>query len=153
MKTILYTVVTLGVLFLFYSCKSQDNKTNNTSENKIENSNKSYLLNDIWVLETIEGKKPDISISEKPRLELFIKDKRVGGKAICNTIMGSFDYTETTISFKGIASTRMACPKGNLNEHTFLSKLNQEFSYKIKNLKLYLINNSGKEVFCFRKVD
>ena len=46
----------------------------------------------------------------------FGADGRIAGKADCNRMMGSYQATDTQLTFGGMATTRMACPPGSLGE-------------------------------------
>jgi heat shock protein HslJ len=112
------------------------------------------LVNDIWVLESLNGYplEKDSFDAEKPRLEIKTKDKMYFGYSGCNNINGKLDITETAIAFKPGPMTRKACLQQNI-EPDFLTMLNASKTYKIKNGKLILFDANGKTIGEFRKVD
>ena len=138
MRPFIFSILILGMVT---SCntKNKDSKT---------------LLNDIWVLETLDGQAISVdSQSERPQLEFNLAEKRFTGINGCNNIFGNIkEITNSKLILSDMASTRMACPDMELP-----NKFNQLFkdirSYKIENLKLTLYGENNKELMQFKKVD
>lgn len=135
----------LLLFFLTGSCTGQKNAPASDLANGTD-----YRLNDIWVLENINGKAINVQ-TEPPRLEFQLKENRVTGYGGCNQISGSIQTTEKTIQFGMMARTKMACPDLAL-EDQFLGYLNdQEVGFEIGERKLTL--TSGNNRLVFKKVD
>lgn len=109
------------------------------------------LLNDIWVLETLNKiEAGSLFAGERPRLEFHDVDKKIFGFGGCNQINGSYQIEGNQISIAPLASTRMACR--GVDEALFLETIPQVTSYKIINLKLYFFAGSAEKAR-FKKVD
>lgn len=114
--------------------------------------NANVLINDIWALESIEGKiyknySPD---EQQPLIEIHLKEERLIGNTGCNHMNGRVSVEENKISFSEITTTKMFCPGDN--EIRFLSALNKVNNYKIEKLRLYLFEDDN-ELLTFRKID
>lgn len=110
------------------------------------------ILNDIWALESIDGKPVKAEDFKKgvPYLEMHIKDMKYMGKTGCNNLFGSFEATNETIKFGPAAMTKMMCP-GNF-EQGFVRALNSANRWKVENLRLYLYQDDF-ELMVMKKVD
>jgi len=111
-------------------------------------------LHDIWILEAIDGKTYADSdfTSGLPRLEIFTKEQRFGGKDGCNILNGNIETSANTIIFKDAISTRMACrdnTKSDLYRETILEN---SFSFLVKNNRLILSDREGERLR-FKKID
>ena len=113
---------------------------------------KIYKLNDIWVIESIEGRNVanDEFIKGIPYLEFHIKDMKYMGHTGCNNISGKFEASDETISVEQGIMTRMTCP-GDF-EQRYVSALSSADRWKVENLRLYLYLGD-KELLVFRKTD
>ena len=60
----------------------------------------------------------------------FGGDGRITGKADCNRMTGSYQATDTQLTFGGMATTRMACPPGSLGDR-FARDLGFVRSYRL----------------------
>jgi|GEM_PF-1372767 len=111
-----------------------------------------YRLNDIWVLENINGTEVDIKnhLNGLPRLEIKISEMTFMGYGGCNNISGKLQVVNNKIKFSDIGSTRMMCP-GNF-EKDFLDALKSAENWKIENMRLYLFEGE-KNVLVMRKID
>lgn len=113
------------------------------------------LLNDIWVLQTLNGKevKTVDQKSERPRLEIQLTQGRVTGTTGCNRLTGPVKADTRQIQVGPLAVTRMAClnEAGRL-EGDFLEALSQPLTYQVGEGKLILLRD-GKTVMMFKKVD
>lgn len=115
-----------------------------------------HRLNDIWVLEEMEGKKvdreKDFMGSELPYMEIYTDENRFSGFSGCNRMTGAFEFEWDRLRFGKVASTRMACPNME-QEDKFLKALTGVSHYALENNRLYL-SNDGKEPFLvFKKID
>lgn len=113
-----------------------------------------YRLNDIWVLETINGTKMEAAQFSKglPRFEFNTREGRLSGHAGCNNFNGTIEIQGRTISTGRFMSTRMACP--NLETETALlsSITSKKIPYSIGDMKLRL-QVSPDSLLVFKKVD
>ncbi|GJM34700.1 MAG: hypothetical protein DHS20C18_37010 [Saprospiraceae bacterium] len=107
-------------------------------------------LHDIWALESLNGKTVDVT--ERPRLELFPGEERIGGFAGCNQFFGKMKLDGQKVDFSGIGSTRMFCDGKMDLESQFLSALDATDQYVIKNLQLTL-SQGNQQLMVLRKVD
>lgn len=138
------------IVFLAACGASKDKKAADTPD--MEKTDQSILLNDIWVLESINGKEiaeGDFS-RERPLLEFHKAGGKVMGNTGCNQLNGSYSTEGDKISFGPLMTTKMACP-GN-GETSFMTALSEVNGYKIENLKLYLTAGSTEKLR-FKKVD
>lgn len=112
-----------------------------------------YRLNDIWVLETLNGKKVDItSFQEKlPQLEINSATNSFSGFAGCNGMGGNLFYEKGLLRFTNTITTMMYCGDNN-KEREFLKALGSSTTYTIENNRLTL-SNPSKELIIFRKID
>lgn len=137
---------------LLAACKSNTVNTQPAIDvSNPEGTSASLILIDIWVLEAIDGKPINTEHypQARPRLE-FNSEGRVGGNSGCNEISSTYTTDGIKIQFGPIMATKMACP--GPGEREFLKALKPEMSFRIENLKLYLLDG-GKEKLQFRKVD
>ncbi len=94
-------------------------------------------LHDIWVLKKMLGK-VEIHPEQRPRLELFPGERRMGGNGGCNELFGSMEATSEGIAFTGVGSTKMFCRDLMAQETAFVTALQAADRYEIKNLELLL---------------
>ena len=114
-------------------------------------------LHDIWVVERIDGKafksNPKSPRQRRPQIEIYVEEMRVSGNDGCNEIGGKIEtLSAEIIQFGPIMGTKMACPDME-TPRRFNEALTATRSYKIKNLKLLFMDENGKEVLAFQKVD
>jgi heat shock protein HslJ len=133
------------------SCKSNNVSTNPIDVSNPDGASPSLILVDIWALEAIDGKPIDEVTfnNHRPRLE-FNSEGKVYGTTGCNDISGAYTTDGVKLSFGPMIATKMACP-GN-GERDFLAALRPVTTFRIENLKLYLLAG-GKEKLQFRKID
>lgn len=74
-----------------------------------------------WTLVNISGGDVNKLFHNKPTLEIA-EDGKIVGNGGCNTLRTSYTLDGNTITFKGIASTKMACPSLE-GENLFTSHL------------------------------
>jgi putative lipoprotein len=73
------------------------------------------------------------------------KKNAVNGYSGCNTFRGSYEATDTSLRFKNMASTLMAClPAGSDTEKNFLSALNATATQRISGETLELRDQDGR---------
>lgn len=112
-----------------------------------------YRLHDIWVLETLNNKKVEVTDFRKelPNLEINTSKNTFSGFAGCNTMAGSIFFENGLLRFTDIMTTKMYC--GNENkESDFLKALQSATTYEIENNRLTLSNPSGIQLV-LKKVD
>ncbi len=116
------------------------------------NSDDSYRLHDIWVLENIGGKVvgPNDFMKEMPRLEIKVEEKKYFGNTGCNNMFGEIEINGDNLKFGPAATTRMMCP-GDYEQH-FLRALTLASKWKVENMKLYLYEGDN-ELMILKKVD
>jgi heat shock protein HslJ len=138
MKYILLLLITLT------ACQVKK-ETQNTDVNR---------LHDIWALTSLDGKDFDPSQSRKhPTLEIYVADKRVTGNDGCNNIFGDIEtITTTELKFGALARTKMMCQNMEVTDK-YGKLLAAVRTYTLKELNLYLYDESGKELLVFKKVD
>jgi heat shock protein HslJ len=113
-------------------------------------------LNDIWVLEKIEGRR--ISKEEltppmqRPYVEFHIRDNRYLGNDGCNNFRGQIEAVgEKALHLSPAAGTKMSC--GNLTlPTTFLQLLSRVDQYQAAGGFLVLLEGEA-ELMKFRKTD
>ncbi|WP_348797087.1 META domain-containing protein [Flavobacterium adhaerens] len=112
-----------------------------------------YRLNDIWVLEKLNGENVSVAdfAKELPNLEINTQENKLSGYAGCNRMTGSIFFERGLLRFTNVISTRRACI-GNNKESIFLKALQSTTNYSIENNRLILNNPSGVELV-FKKVD
>jgi heat shock protein HslJ len=92
-------------------------------------------------------------LNNRPVLEIFVAEKRIGGTDGCNSLYGTIEtLNETHITFSKIGGTRMMCPNMEL-PNTFNTAVAKTSTYKIEKLHLYFYNAEGDELLKFVKVD
>lgn len=102
------------------------------------------LVGPTWILTEIDGQQPSLSPGQRaPMIAIEAATNRVRGNGGCNQLTGSVAQTGTNgVSFKNVASTRMACPALDL-ESKFFDVLNATASYRISGEMLELLDGSG----------
>jgi len=137
-------------LFLIFSC----NSTKKVTEQQVSSIEQ---LHDIWMLKAIN----DLEIDQEkfegrkriPILEIYLKEKRIGGNDSCNDLFGKIEMVnESAISFTGLGGTKMACPDMTI-AYEYGKALVQTRSYKVEKLNLLLYDGKGKELLKFLKID
>lgn len=111
-------------------------------------------IHDIWILEAIDGKTySDSDFSNGlPRLEIFTKEQRFGGKDGCNILTGNIKTSANTIIFKDAISTRMACRDNTKSDLYRETIIDNSFSFQVKNSRLILSDSEGERLR-FKKID
>lgn len=111
-----------------------------------------YRLNDLWVLEEIQGSRVIATNGkELPNMEINSAKNNFSGYAGCNRMSGQIFSEKKLIRFQKIAVTKMMCPDDQ-NEVAFLKALQKVTQYEIKNNRLYL-SNPDEQLLVFKKID
>ena len=115
------------------------------------------LLNDIWVLFEIGGRALNNNTiatgMNRPRIEINLSQLRLLGNDGCNEIMGKINIVDTErLEFGTLGGTKKLCPDQESPE-IFKGLLRNTKRYKIEKLKLALMDQRGKVVMRFQKVD
>jgi putative lipoprotein len=100
------------------------------------------LRDTYWKLIELEGK--PVAAAEQQReahLVFHAKDSRITGSGGCNRLMGRYMVDGSSIHFKGVASTMMACLHGMDTEQAFVGVLNRVVSWKISGKQLELLGS------------
>ena len=112
-----------------------------------------HRLHDIWVLETLNNKKAEVTDfrEELPNIEINTSKNTFSGFAGCNRMAGSIFFENGLLRFTDIMGTKMFCG-GENKESEFLKALQSATTYEIENNRLTLSNPSGVQLI-FKKVD
>ena len=125
-------------IFTLLSCSTK--KASSTSPKQTEN-----IFDKTWNLTHMNNEKVDFKTS------LIITNSRFNGKAACNNYNGTIaDYTNSSISFKTIIATRMACPKLS-EEQAYFQALKKVVAYKQTNNILALLDKDKETILVFTK--
>ena len=86
-----------------------------------------YRLNDIWVLEKIDGKPVDIPESRnKPDMTIDLAGMTIYGYGGCNRYHGRAELVNNTLVTGNIMSTKMACIDTQEIENRFLKTISSQ---------------------------
>lgn len=109
---------------------------------------------DIWVLEAINGKSIERSItSVSATFQVDLVNDRVYGNGSCNNFNGTLlNLTGTEIQISPLASTRMFC-QNNMIENQYLKLLETTSTYEIGSNQLRMFDDEKKHILTFKKVD
>ena len=132
-------ILMLIVSIFFLSC---------SSGSKVANP----LINDIWILDFIEGVdyNPTPDSKNRPMIEIHSKDNKVTGNTGCNSLNGKVNINGNEIFFSDIITTEKFC-EGSV-ESEFLVKLGMVNNYDIEKLKLNLYRDT-EILLVFQKMD
>ncbi len=116
-----------------------------------------FRINDIWVLETLQkeiiGNITENEDSETPAIEIHLSEMRIMGTDGCNRFQGQIiNIEEDKIDIGPLAGTMRLCPNMEISDK-FNLVLQQVKKYKVENLKLYFLDESGNELLQFKKID
>jgi len=133
------SITVIIISFFILSCSSGEETTN-------------LLINDIWALESIEGKpyKVESTIEQQPMIEIHLKDERLHGNTGCNQMDGKVNVEGSKINFSDIITTKMFCA-GSV-EQEFLWALEKVNNYKIEKMQLFLYEDEVEKLV-FKKID
>ena len=86
-----------------------------------------YRLNDIWVLEKIDGEPVDIPESrKKPNMEVDLAGRTISGYGGCNRYQGRAELVNNVLVTGNIMSTKMACIDTQEIEDRFLKTISSQ---------------------------
>ncbi len=107
------------------------------------------VLNDIWVLTELKGKK--VNATKIPTMELHLSNYVVSGNAGCNGYKGNFTLERDLIEFnRNFIATRMYCENQAI-ESAFLQALaGNRFVYEVANNHL-ILKTEGHPILVFKK--
>lgn len=125
------TIISLAAVSLLWACSSS--KNNNTSREV-------PLEGTYWKLVELNGKAiTSEMVNREAFMQLIAESGRVTGNGGCNVMGGSYELMEPNrIRFSGMFSTKMACPKMDV-EDQFFKVLENADSYYLKGDTLQLI--------------
>jgi len=100
-----------------------------------------------WTLSTLKGKEVQLpeGMEETPYIAVDSITGRLSGFAGCNRMMGTVEIKGDSISFPGLASTRMYCEGRQQLEDSFMSALRDASTFKLKDGHLTLLK-AGQEL-------
>lgn len=112
------------------------------------------LENTYWKLVSVGAHHAVVSgEAREAHFVLHAEAARLAGSTGCNNLMGSYERKGDQLSFRQLASTRMACPAELMVlERNFLNALNDVVSWQIVGEMLILDNAQGKELARFEAV-
>ena len=95
------------------------------------------LGENLWQLNAISGQ--PMATSEMASIRFDDKEKRVSGKAFCNSFFGQYEATADKIRFSGVGATKMYCEGKMEQEQQFLSGLQRANRFELDQdtLRLY----------------
>jgi len=111
-------------------------------------------LHDIWALETIRSKQLNLGDRQiRPQLEINLQKMKISGNDGCNNFVGGIEIIDSEkLIFSTIAVTKKFCADMDIPDR-FHQNINIVQTYSIKDLKLYLFDKQGNELFGFKKID
>lgn len=113
---------------------------------------KRLTINDIWVLETLNGDPVSNQFSKRPYIEIHISKSQCLGNDGCNSFTGRLEQLDDNmIRFGLFAGTKMACPNNELS-FEFMGNLSKADRYTIDQGKLILFHGN-EELLTFKKTD
>lgn len=111
-------------------------------------------LHDIWALESIQRKQIKLQDrQQRPQLEINLQKMKIMGNDGCNNFVGDIvNIDSENIVFSTVAATKKACFNMDI-PNRFHQNIISVQTYSRKNLRLYLYDNQGNELFAFKKID
>ncbi len=133
--------VSLVACAIFFTMSAE--KCSNTGTTAMDQ--KASIIGARWNLETIAGKAFQLPEGiEDPYISIG-PDSQLNGFGGCNKIMGAVKLDGSSLSFPGLASTKMMCPAASTTESGFMSALRSTNTFKLEGDKLTLLDK-GKEL-------
>ena len=83
------------------------------------------------------------SATREPHLIFTVDSSRVTGSGGCNRVFGGYAISGDSLSFTGVASTKMACATGMDIETAFLAALSRVARWRIVDGSLELTDAAG----------
>lgn len=146
-------------LFLLLStqqCQTKDTnnkeESNQTKKSMIEETPKSTIIHDIWVLTHIENIAIDsFRFSNPPVLEVNTTEMKVGGNDGCNNYFGPIELLDgNQIKLGNLMSTKKYCM--NTDDAIYNELMQEVTRYEINDLQLKLFKDK-QVLLTFKKVD
>ena len=102
-----------------------------------------------WTLSRLNGEVVTApSGKQAPYIELDDASKRLAGSGGCNRLLGSYEVDGSSLRFRQVASTMMACPGDAMtHEQAFVKALGTVYSYRIRGSILVLRDKDKAEIF------
>lgn len=110
-----------------------------------------HFLDGTWAVEKIDGEKVTV---EGMKLALDVDEKKMHGNTGCNIINGELETdmdTANSISFSGIAMTRMACPDSGWETRMMVALEEAVTAKKINDDTVEFIGSNGKQVMLLKR--
>ena len=109
--------------------QNTDNSTSQTTDFD------SHVKGKYWQLIKLNGQEIVVSANQQRKIHIKISGvgNRIDGFAGCNNFFGTYELAEDKlrIKFSQMATTMMACPDEDIDEHAFLEVLNLTDNYHI----------------------
>jgi len=104
-----------------------------------------------WTLSRLNGEVVTApSGKQAPYIELDDSSKRLAGSGGCNRLLGSYEVDGSSLHFRQVASTMMACPGDAMtHEQAFVKALGSVDSYRIRGSILVLRDKDKAEIARF----
>ncbi len=132
----------LGALFSANTC----------SENSTGNAANAAAARGKWELASIGGQAINLPAgAQRPFLNIDSLGRNVSGFAGCNQLFGSVALRGDSLSFPGLASTKMYCREAAQLEDGFLQALNATRTFAINGNELVL--KAGKDLAVLRRTE
>lgn len=145
-------LICLAILAIsLVSCDATKTSTNN----ELQTSNSSEIINSKWELTALEAQKIDQTDEKGRKIHFTLNpgDNTVSGFSGCNLFHGTYSLEKDgRIKFSALASTRMACPDPAINESDFLKTLELADNYTLQNDVLSLNVGRRAPLAIFKKV-
>jgi heat shock protein HslJ len=109
----------------------------------------SALAGSEWQLFEMDGIKYEPAGGKIVTISFDAAERKMGGKAPCNSYGSSYTKSSNKLSFGNIFSTEMACNELE-SERAYFNLLPKTFAYQISGDKLYLFDSTGMVIFRFR---
>ena len=111
------------------------------------------LENTYWRLASV-GTVPVMVRSQQrePHFILHPANRSVTGSGGCNRLTGSYELNADRLSFRGVASTKMACVDGMETEQAYLNALGRVYRWRISGQSLELFDFRGNGLARFEAV-
>ena len=110
------------------------------------------LTNTYWKAILIDEVAISVAAGQREIHLVLQGDGLARGHSGCNTFRGAFTTDENTISFGGLASTRMACAEGLEQERRFLAALTASTSFQIQGGTLTLTDDQKAKRLYFEAI-
>ena len=136
-----------GSNLIFYNATGNKVLSYTKEEDKVAD----QRIHDIWATIRINGNTIEKTIV--PRLEINLTKNRVFGNDGCNEYFGSITAVSASkIKFGALAGTKKLCRDMAIT-NSFNTAMRNVASYKLKGMNLILMDEKGKEILAFLKID